>query len=704
MTNPSAISRLLRPKSVAIVGASSTPGSLGGGVLGNLDRFGFKGDVHLINPSRADINGRPCLKTTDDLPYGVDCAVLAIPRSAVIAAVEGCARRGVGGVIIFASGFAEAGDEGKRLQARLCEIATESGIAIEGPNCLGMVNLIDGAPLTFGVTDPVPRRDGKHVAIVSQSGAMATVVRAALLAREIPVSISISTGNEAVNGLEDFLAELIADPVNSVIVMVVEQFRKPKRFIELAREARRLGKKLVLLHPGRSAAAKQSAQTHTGALTGDYDVMRAVVTRAGAIVVNTLEELIDLGEIYIRARATIAPGVAIATDSGAFKGLVLDLCEDFDLSLPEPGPEACAIINAIAPDLIQATNPLDLTAHALVDPDLYRKTMGPFLADARYGSVVLASILSNPVLARRKIEPVVKAIREFDTSKLIVFAMLGEDAEVPADIISDLRKLGVPFFRSPERALRALAAIEHHMRDGGGESAAAISPAPTLPAGVMPEYAAKRELAAIGVRTPTADLAKTLDDARAIASRIGYPVALKAQSADLSHKSDAGGVALRIGDAASLNAAWAKMQGDIARNRPDLALDGVLVESMSSPGLELIVGARRDAEWGPVLMIGLGGVFTEALHDVRVLPADLPVAGIEIEFHRLRAAAMLGAFRGQKPRDVRAAAHVVARLGHFMRAHPEVVEADINPLMVFAEGEGATALDAVIVVDAPQGR
>ena len=697
MTSPSAITRLLRPKSVAVVGASSTPGSLGGGVLGNLDRFGFSGDVHLINPTRADINGRPCLKTTDDLPYGVDCAVLAIPRAGVIAAVEGCARRGVGGVIIFASGFAEAGDDGKRLQQQLCEIAAKSGLAIEGPNCLGMVNLIDGVPLTFGVTDPVPRRDGKHVAIVSQSGAMATVVRAALLAREIPVSMSISTGNEAVNGIEDFLAALIDDPVNAVIVMVVEQFRKPARFLELAKIARAAGKKLVLLHPGRSAAAKQSAQTHTGALTGDYDVMHAVVSRAGVVVVRTLEELIDLGEIFIRARGPIQAGTAIATDSGAFKGLVLDLCEDFDLSLPEPGPEASAAINAIAPDLIQATNPLDLTAHALVDPDLYRKTMGPFLDDPRYGSVVLASILSNPVLAKRKIEPVIKAIREFDTQKLIVFAMLGEDAEVPPEIISDLRKLGVPFFRSPERALRALAAIEHHTRGRFENEQPDGIAAPSLPPGIMPEYLAKREFASIGVKVPAGRLAKSIEVAQAIAREIGFPVVIKAQSFDLSHKSDAGGVILNLKNAEALSQGWEKLHADIGRHRPGLTLDGVLVESMSAPGLELIVGARRDPEWGPVLMIGLGGVFTEALHDVRVIAADLSIDDIEKEFRSLRAAAMLGDFRGQPARDVRAAADVVARIGTFMRAHPEVLEIDVNPLMTFAEGLSAMALDAVIV-------
>jgi acyl-CoA synthetase (NDP forming) len=698
MSTRSAIARLLRPTSVAIIGASPTPGSLGGGVLSNLDRFGFPGAVHLINPGRAEINGRPCLKSADDLPFGVDCVVLAIPRAGVIDAVKACARRGVGGVIVFASGFAEAGEEGRRLQAELADIARESGMAVEGPNCLGMVNLVDRVPLTFGTTDPIEiDRSRKCVAIASQSGAMATVLRAALVARGVQVSLSVSTGNEAVNGLEDFVDELIADDLNAVITLVVEQFRRPQRFLELARRATALGKKVLVLHPGRSLAAKQSAETHTGALTGDYEVMRALVGRAGAIVVDTLEELIDLSEIYIRARAEIAPGVALVTDSGAFKGLVLDLCDSAGLTLPPPGPAAQASIGAIAPDLIHPTNPLDLTAQALIDPDLYRKTMGPFLEDSDFGCVVVASILSNPVLARRKVEPIIRAVRDFDTRKLIVFAMLGEDAEVPAEIIDELRALHVPFFRSPERALRALAAINRHSRRAVPQEALPTLPAIDIPQGVLPDYAGKDILRAIGIGTPAGRLARSIDEALAIAQEIAWPVALKAQAVALSHKSDAGGVLLNIGDEAALREAWERMHRSIAAAHPGLALDGVLVEAMSKRGLELIVGARRDPDWGPVTLIGLGGVFTEALHDVRVLPPDLDEDQIIKEFLALRGAALLGAFRGSAPRDVRAAARVVRRLGALMIARPDIGEIDINPLMAFAEGEGVLALDALIV-------
>lgn len=253
-----AIERLLRPRSVAIVGASPSPGSLGAGVLANLERFGYRGDIHLINANRNEIDGRPCLKSPAELPMGVDCTVLAIPRAGILEAVKACGARDVGGIVIYAAGFAEAGAEGRALQDEVARVAAAHGMAIEGPNCLGYVNYVDGIPLTFGGTTPGPARGG--LGIVSQSGAMASVIRAALHARDIGISLTISTGNEALNGVEDFLDYLIDEPQTRLIALMVEQFRQPRRFLELARRARAAGKKIVLLYPGRSAAARRSAR------------------------------------------------------------------------------------------------------------------------------------------------------------------------------------------------------------------------------------------------------------------------------------------------------------------------------------------------------------------------------------------------------------------------------------------------------------
>jgi acyl-CoA synthetase (NDP forming) len=296
-------------------------------------------------------------------------------------------------------------------------------------------------------------------AIVSQSGAMATVLRAALHPRDIAISYSVSTGNEALNGCEDFLDHLIDDESTHVLLMMVEQFRHPQHLLASARKAHAACKPIVLLHPGRSAAARMSAKTHTGAMAGDYEVMRTLVSHAGVAVVDTLEELLDIGELMIRWPAPPRGGAAVISDSGAFKAMVLDFCESSDLDVPEPQGVTKAALGALAPDLILPTNPLDVTAQSLVEPNLYSKAMKPFFNDERYGSVVLAVVLSSPTHSERKMGPIIAALEECGPPKPVVFAMMGEDSEVAPELIAKLRSLGVPFFRSPERALRALARL-----------------------------------------------------------------------------------------------------------------------------------------------------------------------------------------------------------------------------------------------------
>ncbi len=690
---------MLRPRSIAIVGASPSPGSLGASLLANLERFAFGGDVHLVNAGRREIDGRPCVNSTSALPMGIDCAAIAIPRAGILEAVAGCAERGVGGVIIYAAGFAEAGPDGGALQAELARLARDRGMAIAGPNCLGHINFVDGIPLTFSACAPVPAAGRRSIGIVSQSGAMATVLRAALHARDIAISFSISTGNEALNGVEDFLDHLIDDESTHALLLMVEQFRHPQRFLALARRAHDAGKPIVLLHPGRSVAARVSAKTHTGAMSGDYEVMRTLVTHAGVAVVESLEELIDLGELMIRWRSPPRGGAAVISDSGAFKAMVLDFCESSDLDLPEPSAATKSVLGAIAPDLVLPTNPLDVTAQALVDPDLYRKAIKPLLDDERYGSLVLAVVLSSQTHSQRKMAPIIAALEDSGPRKPVVFAMLGEDCEVAPEIIAKLRSLGVPFFRSPERALRALARLAglRAPQPASSTRPAVVGVGERLPAGVIPEYDAKRLLAEAGIPVPRAELVADLPDARRAAARIGYPIVLKAQSPALAHKSDAGGVVLGLADEPALGQAWRKLHADIAKARPGLRLDGVLVEAMVRPGVELIVGARGDPDWGPVLVVGLGGVWAQVLRDVRVLPPDLEPEAIIGELRKLRAASLLTGFRGAPALDLDAVAEIAARLGRFAAAHPEIAEIDVNPLVVYPEHEGAIAVDALIV-------
>jgi acyl-CoA synthetase (NDP forming) len=584
------------------------------------------------------------------------------------------------------------------LQDDISDIARQHGILLEGPNCLGFVNNVDRVALTFSVAAPVDLEGRRAIGIVSQSGAMASVLRAAFNAHDVAFSYAISTGNEALSSIEDYIAFLMEDAATTVITLIAEQFRHPKQFLDLARGARERGKLIVVLHPGRSAAAQASAQTHTAAMSGDWQVMRAFVGHAGAVLVDTIEELIDVSEMLVRFGGPPKGGLAVLTESGVFKGQVLDLCEELEIAVPEPSPPALGELAALAPDLILPTNPLDLTAQALVDPKLFPNAMNAFLKEDHVGCLMLSPMCPHPAMTGRRMEPLIAHLRQERPPKPVIFAMLGDDAEVPADIIGGFRQLDIPFFRSPERALRALGRISHIEAPSVHAAAAPPAPAERLRAGTVPEYLAKRLLEDFGFPVPTGELARDLDAAVAAAERIGFPVALKAQSAALSHKSDAGGVILGIRHVADLLAAWTKLQDDVARSRPGLALDGVLVEAMAARGFELILGARNDKDWGPVLIAGLGGVWTEALGDIRVLPPYLTLDRIAAEFRKLRGARLLSGLRGSPPVDVAAAAHVTMRLGAFILAHPEIAEIDLNPVVVYAEGKGVVVLDAVIEV------
>ncbi|HEY4355222.1 MAG TPA: acetate--CoA ligase family protein [Acidobacteriaceae bacterium] len=694
----SGLSRLLAPRSIAIVGASPNPGSFGAVVLGNLRRAGYSGDLYLVNPKRSEIDGVACLASVDELPESVDCAVLTIPRASVLTALEACERRKVGGVIIFSTGFAESGASGRADQLRIKEIADRSGMIIEGPNCIGMVNAVEGVPLTF-VTMNLERTTGSNgVAVLSQSGAIAAVLGVSLRHRDLEVSMSISTGNEAASGIEDFLEYMIHDTHTRVVALIVEQFRQPKRFLELVRAARDTGKFVVLLHPGRSSAGRISAQTHTGAMAGDYQVMKTKAEHAGVLLVETLEELVDVSDVLIRCQSLPRNGCAVLTESGAFKAITLDQCEALNIDLPAFGESTIAGLRSVLPDFILPTNPLDLTGQPLIDPSLYTRTLPLLLEDTGFGSVMLTIILTDKVTSDLKLPPILDAIRAVRPAKALIFVAMDEGAQIESQHVSQLRELGVPFFPSPERAFRALSLLHAYTRrlERKNREESPSSSGIQLATGVIPEYVAKQILAKKGIRVSAGDLAGSLEQAQQIAEKIGFPVALKAQASSLSHKSDVGGVALGLHTPLALAEAWNGMYEAIGKAVPGLALDGLLVEKMEAQGVELIVGARNDPDWGPVLLVGLGGVLAEMMDDVRLLPPELSEEAIREELLLLKGAAMLRGYRGSAPLDVEAVARLASHLGSFILAEPRVLEVDINPVVVYPVG--AVALDAVMVV------
>jgi acetate---CoA ligase (ADP-forming) len=703
-TSASIISAIMRPRSVAIVGISAKPGSAGRIVLELLANNKFTGSVHLVGRSSTDIDGHKVLATVDELPPEIDLAIFTLPAAAVCEAVEGCVRRRVKAAVIFASGFAEVGDDGARRQDRIAEIARAGGLALVGPNCLGFVNFVDGFAAVFSSPRPTPRLpDGTRgaVAIVAQSGGLGSHLQSGLQTRGVPVSCWISTGNEASLGLADFIQYLLDDPVTQVITLYAEHIRRPKEFIDIAGEALRRGKPIVMMHPGRGEKAKEAARSHTGALTGDHAVMHAVVEHAGIVVVDTLDELMDVSEILARFPKPSKGGLGILTFSGAFCGIAHDFCEDIGVRVPPLSPDTMAHLTPILPAFLPPKNPLDLGTQTIWQPELLQICVEALLRDTAIGGVAISIPPTSPQHAVLYIEGITAASKA--SAKPLALAILGDAAPLSPEFMTIARDNKVVLSRSSDRTLRAMGKVIDY---GNRNSALAHRkptpigsvPIPELGQGTQPEWLSKKVLAALGLRVPAGDLAHSADAAVAIAERIGYPVAMKAQAAKLAHKTEAGGVVLGVADADAVRRNWATLHTNVERAQPGLKLDGVLVESMSARGLELVLGARRDPRWGPVLMVGLGGIWVEALGDVRLMAPDLTEDEIVDELAKLKTAKLLHGFRNLPPVDVTAVAAAAVSLGRLMRAHPDITEIDVNPLMVHAVGQGATALDALIVV------
>jgi acyl-CoA synthetase (NDP forming) len=743
---PDVVARLIRPRSIAIVGVSPEPGSLGGAVLANLQRFAYGGDIHLVSRSRSEIDGRPCLPAIADLPQGIDVAVLAVPNAGIADAVAACVERAVGAAIVYAAGFAETGEAGRAAQDAIVQVARAGGLAISGPNCIGLVNYCDGVPLTYEPIEPLAVTQAPAIGVVAQSGAMLSSLRAALLGKGLGLSHIVSTGNEAGLSAEDFLAFLVADAATRAIVMFAEQIRQPQRFLAAARRARGQRKPIVLMHPGRSRRARESARTHTGAIAGDYAVMATLVRHHGVVLVDTVEELIDTAEILARFPTPPTAGAAVITNSGAFKGFALDFCDAIGLDLPQPTDATLAALAKALPPYAAIDNPLDTTGQTIKQPSIFTDAAAHLLADPNIGSAIVSIVPGGPQQAMAKVAALLPPLTA--TAKPVAVAVMGDEAPLPPDFVPSFRKQGIPVFRSPERALRAMAHATEYGRnlaaDASGDVAESESsprrrgPMTSVPksiampvsmgsrlrgndaiadialarGGAWPEYAGKALLASLGIPVPRGARAENLAETQAIADRIGYPVVLKAQSAELTHKSDVGGVIVGIAGPDALAAAWRRIEENIAAarpgvaagrpglaaGRPGLVLDGILVEAMAPPGVEMVVGARRDPDWGPVVMAGVGGVWVEALHDVRLMPPDLSRDAIVEEVCKLKAAGLLTGLRGQPPADVAALADTIALIGALLRARPEVTEIDINPLVVYPHG--VLALD-VLLVTAP---
>jgi acyl-CoA synthetase (NDP forming) len=416
---------------------------------------------------------------------------------------------------------------------------------------------------------------------------------------------------------------------------------------------------------------------------------------------ETLEELGDIATMAVTCKALPGANMAVLGESGALRGLAFDIAEDIGLDLVDLNDANSPVLRSILPDYVPVSNPTDITALGLSEPEVYTKVLTALLEDERVGSVVASIIQSDPITCAIKLPHIIKVLEDGTFSKPLVFAGVDEGARIPPEYIEGLRKVGIPWFPSTERAYRAIARLADLAKRDLTDRTQPPLPIAGLDAvsGVVPEYKAKELLRPLGIAFPDSAFAATADEAAAAADALGYPVVLKAQAAALGHKSDAGGVILNLQSADAVREAFGRMHGNVAAYDSSIRLDGVLVEKMGATGVEMIVGAKHDPEWGPVVLAGFGGVTAEILKDVRLFTPDMGVEQVKAGLLALKQAPLLEGWRGASARDVEALAGLIVQVGRIMTGNPRIREIDLNPVIVHPAREGVVALDALMLVD-----
>jgi acyl-CoA synthetase (NDP forming) len=691
---------LMAPRSIAIIGASQDATKIGGRPVELLRRYGYAGQVYPVNPRAAMVQGLPAYASLQALPEAPDLAIVAVEAEKAPEAVEQCADRGVRCVVVFSSGFAELGEKGRAMQERLRAAARRTGMRVLGPNCLGAVSIAEKSIATFSIVLDHSLPAAGSLGIVSQSGNLGSFTMRLASERGIGVSRFVTTGNECDIDIADGIAWLARDGATKVILCCLETCRDAGRLIAALKEAREAGKPVIALKIGISEAGQAAAASHTGAMAGSDAVFDALFARTGAVRVRSVDELIDLGQaasILLPDRLPRGSRLAILAASGGFGVLLADAAQAAGLSMPELSETTQRTILDLVP-FASARNPVDATAQMSSRPDLLQKILAAVAADDRCDALVLPLPFSLYMPRLRTVYmETLRDIRKQYPDRPIILCVDG-----PKDALAELHALGYPTVESFDGCCATVAALARLQALAGqatDEIPLAVDRAPALPADAFRnEFEAKRVLAQAGIPVLAERLVQSADAAARAATEIGFPVALKIASPDLPHKTEVGGVALGLGSEAEVRGAYADMLARVTSSAPQAKIDGAIVAPMARGAAELILGSRTDPVFGPVVMVGLGGIFAEILQDTAVQMAPVTEAQAMAMLQSLKAFAVLNGARGRPRTDLLAAARAIAALSRFAVAHADTVsEIDINPLLVRAEGEGAVALDALLI-------
>lgn len=713
------IGKMLWPRTVAVIGASSDLHGLRGRALQVMRSHPFNGRIYPVSRSETVVQGLPAYASVADLPEPAELAVLIIPARFVPEELERCGKAGVRAAVILSSGFAEeAGEAGAGMQARIRAIASRYDMAVSGPNAEGFANMAGALCPTFS---PAVEHDGRpllppelaargQVAVVAQSGGMGFAFFDRGREKRIPFRYVVTTGNEACLETFDFVDYMLDEGKTDVFLLLLEDIKNADRFRRVAQRALRAGKPLIVSKIGQSEAGSRAAASHTAALAGSYAAYRAVFEHYGVIEGRDLDEMIDFASAFLAFGTRLPAGrrVGIVTASGGGGGWLADACVDAGLVVPPLDAQTRAEIDKHLPSYGTSQNPVDVTAQAVF----------------KVGYTAFAQLLAaSPILDGVMVVSSTRRSRHIEGEREKLDAFAAETTKpvffwsytLPApQSVAVLAEAGYPLFtdiHACARAMRVMAdyrqSREQFLRQNAAEAPAAAPAGPcravraalTDEASVLCEWKARPLLAQYGIGGSGGGiLARSAEEAEAAARTISRPVALKVQSPGIPHKTDAGGIALNVTTPLAAHEAFTEIMAAAARFAPDADILGVLVQPMAPPGREVILGIQRDATWGPLLMVGLGGVLVEVLGDVALAPVPLSRKAARALIGRLKGARLLQAHRGTPAADIEALIDTMVALARFAADHADLVAAvDLNPVIVHEQGKGVSIADALIL-------
>jgi acetyltransferase len=700
----SGIASFYDPRSIAIIGASANLKKPGGRPLAALLKRGYAGKVFPVNPSYDEIAGLTCYPTILDVPGDVEMAIISVPANVVPELLEQCGAKGVKAAVIFTAGFSEVGEAGEALQQTIRDLACEHGFRILGPNCLGIINVRNSVVASFAhIVDlePVPG----PLSLVTQSGAFGAMIYAEAVLAGVGCNSFASVGNEAESEFSDFVDYLLDDPETELIGGYLEGARNGDNLRRVAEKALAKAKPIVMLKVGRTASGARAASSHTGSLAGDDQIYDAFFRQTGIVRVDALSDLTAFAIVHRGGRDFRGRRVGILSGSGGYGVMLADKCESLGLSVPELGPDTRAKLARSLPEFGSGRNPIDLTAQAGMDPSMLGKCFRALADDPDIDIILAHAFFQEPngmALVKELIE-----IYESTSKAIVLMTHARPTPGLEVECTERLTQRGIPIFRDGMAAATAVAKLAWYQDKAA--QAAARDEGSALPAIVvaeeitlairtgegLSEHQSKQILQRYGIPVTREALATSADMAVGLARELGYPVALKVQSPEIAHKTEADGIRLNLDSDDAVRTAYGEILGNAERFAPRAHVQGVLVQEMLEGGVEVIIGATKDPVFGHAIMFGLGGIFVEALRDVSFRIAPLSRTDAEEMIDEIAGHRVLRGVRGRPAADRAAIVDALLRVSRLVTDHrDEIAELDVNPLVVFSKG--AKAVDALI--------